>query len=125
MKNINRNIRIVAEPNGMDGFEVFIDFSGSREYLMSHRYNSFLYNMLKKGASLEEIKRWRPNESYKNTYRSKRSCLSMKAQRAVKYLLSEVEDYMLRREEEHMEAVLPYIETENGWTDPWDEIMAS
>ena len=37
------NIKVVAENAGQEhGFNIFIDFSGQREYLMYHRHNGLL-----------------------------------------------------------------------------------
>ena len=98
MKNSGSNIRIVAEANEMNGFDIFVDISGSREYLMSHRNNEYLYKMLAKGMYLDSIRRWRPNSSYRAHTHRARSVLSMKAQKAVRYLLAEIDDYLLHRE---------------------------
>ena len=61
MKNGARNVRIIAvNAAGKHGFDIFLDFSGQREYLMSHRHNGPLYSMLCDGAPLDEVRRWRP-----------------------------------------------------------------
>ena len=57
----NPNTRIYAvRNNNSNGFSVYIDISGKQEYVMSHRYNVFLYDLMKNGVSFSELKRWEP-----------------------------------------------------------------
>lgn len=56
MKDIN-NIRIFATSRfDRDGINLYIDFSGRREYLMRYRFNWNLYNYLKRGIPIEELR---------------------------------------------------------------------
>lgn len=58
MKRYNRNIMVVAENNGVrDGFNVFLVFSGQREYLFTHRHNGIMYGFLKGGICLGDLQR--------------------------------------------------------------------
>ncbi len=53
-----RNIIIYAQNNdGKDGFDIYLGLSGKNEYLMTHRHNAYLYNILKDGISLDEFER--------------------------------------------------------------------
>lgn len=62
-KNSVRNTRIIAENNeGKDGFHIFLEFSGRREYLMTHRHNGLLYNYLKDGVDLDDLRRLTPGK---------------------------------------------------------------
>jgi len=57
-ENMNRNVRLVAEGTyEHDWFDIYIDFSGTREYLMPHRPNGRLFSLLKDGVSISELKR--------------------------------------------------------------------
>ncbi|MBE6013749.1 MAG: hypothetical protein E7241_00070 [Lachnospiraceae bacterium] len=57
VEKMNRNVRLVAETSQKTGFDIYLDFSGNREYLMAHRYNKDLYNILKDGIKLVEFER--------------------------------------------------------------------
>ncbi len=84
------NIKVVAENAGQEhGFNIFIDFSGQREYLMYHRHNGLLYNELKNGKSLGDMKRWKANN-----YRGRRS---MKLERMMDHLNKVVDNYLVER----------------------------
>ena len=74
MKKNNRNIRVCAVNNGnRDGFNIYLDFSGQREYLIYHRHNGFgCFHVGRTGSSgLYEV---------------------------TKHLVSVINDYMLERE---------------------------
>ncbi len=59
------NLKLVAKDNMKKGiFAIYLDYSGKREYIMSHRYNAAIYNILVEGISLSEL------------YRSKRKIVS-------------------------------------------------
>lgn len=99
MKNLNRNVRISAENNGKaDGFNIFLDFSGRREYLMYHRHNGLLYDILKDGVAVDDIKRWKP---YKLYGRSKIYSGGVRADKVcsmVKHLITVVDEFIEERE---------------------------
>ena len=61
MKNEYNKIKVIAVNNkAKSGFDIYLEFSGRREYLMPHRHNAILYNILKNGISLRELKSGRP-----------------------------------------------------------------
>ena len=63
MKNINRNIRVVAENTDCSpGFNIYLDFSGQREFLMFHRRNGLLYSLLRDGICVGDLARWAPGK---------------------------------------------------------------
>jgi len=83
-----RNVKIHAVNDGAnDGFNIFVDFSGRREFLMHHRHNGLLYAILKDGIRLEALRRWRPDNYY-----------SAQLERMVAYLLREIESHIKSRE---------------------------
>ena len=52
-----KNVRIFATSKyGVDGINLYIDFSGHREYMMQYRYNKALYKRLRGGVALEELR---------------------------------------------------------------------
>lgn len=56
MKGLN-NVRIFATSRfERDGINLYIDFSGQREYLMRYRFSRVLYKHLKRGVQLEELR---------------------------------------------------------------------
>lgn len=57
MKNTN-NIRIFAtETENNDWINIYLDFSGQFEYVMSHRANDYLYESLKNGMNVADLER--------------------------------------------------------------------
>lgn len=59
MKNPDRGIRVFAVNNDKVHckFDIYLEFSGQREWLMICRHNGILYNVLKNGISLGELRR--------------------------------------------------------------------
>lgn len=58
MKRYSRNILVFAENNGnQQGFNVYLAFSGQREYLFTHRHNGAMFRMLKDGIRLADLQR--------------------------------------------------------------------
>ena len=93
----NNNIRVVTENrNGESGFNIYLDFSGKKEYLMGHRHNGLLYDFLKDGISVNEMKRWRPTGTVRKKNRSSGNH-SMRLQNMVEHLILVVDEYMLER----------------------------
>ena len=93
----NRNIRVLAKNNGdHDGFIIYLDFSGRREYLKHHRHNGLLYETLKDGIALDDIKRWRPPRT-SGGMKAKRNAAT-RLQRMVGHLITVIDEYMLERE---------------------------
>lgn len=93
------NIRLISVSNGNEsGFDIYLDFSGQREYLMSHRHHGVLFNILKDGIGLATLQREYPrrcglhHKGYASRMRSKR------CEKAVSHLLLVVDDYLSERE---------------------------
>ena len=99
MKKMNRNIRVIAENNGFaDGFNIYLDFSGQREFLMFHKHNGLLFSLLKDGICVGDLARWTPwkdNDGY--TYAKSRRRHSKKLISMVSHLLDVIEAYMEER----------------------------
>lgn len=97
MTKKNRNISILAQ-NTTDarGFHIYLDFSGQREYLMSHRHNGLLYDLLKDGVALDDVRRWRPSGNRKRgrSRRRREECLY----HMVDHLLDVADEYIWERE---------------------------
>ncbi len=92
----NRNIRVMAENNGnRDGFNIYLDFSGQREYLMYHRHNGLLYGLLKDGVVVADVRRWRPAQM--GAGRVGRTGAAQLYD-VVNHLVSVIDDYMMDRE---------------------------
>ena len=101
-----RKIRILATANHTDRFDIYLDVSGERHYLMSHRWNSPLYQLLKEGVSVDQLERAAQKKvvdvSYGRFYkkrcrpgRKRRKNISRKLENSVRHLHSAVEEYLL------------------------------
>ena len=108
MKNTNPNTHILADTHHIDGgFDIYLEFSGKREYLIMHRYNPFLYAALKNGVSLEQWRRekaWKPNSGVRN------GRMVRQLENAAKHLNAVIDDYLEHREE--------YLWTQPAHPDP-------
>lgn len=121
MKHINRNIRVIAENNeGNLGFNIYLDFSGQREFLMFHRHNGLLFSLLKDGVCVADLTRWTPwkgNGGYmyiaKGHQRHVKKLVNM-----VSHLLDVIEAYM----EERM--AVQKITPEGLYLTPWRKTAA-
>ena len=92
----SRNIRVFAENNGnKNGFNIYLDFSGRREYLMHHRHNGLLYGLLKDGAVVADVRRWTPAQM--GAGRIGRTGAAQLYD-VVSHLLTVIDDYMMDRE---------------------------
>lgn len=98
--NVSRNIRVVAENNGtVDGFNIYLDFSGQREFLMFHRHNGLLYELLKDGIRLDDLGRLEPRKYYSsaNCPRHAHRSRAKKLESGVNHLQDVITDYILER----------------------------
>ena len=98
MKVKEYNMRVIAENNGnRDGFNIYLDFSGQREFLMYHRHNGLLFGLLKNGMRTEALRRWTPSRAAKEvcSFNRKRVCGRMN--QMVRHLLEVVDDYLFER----------------------------
>ncbi|MBQ9521064.1 MAG: hypothetical protein IJR72_00660 [Oscillospiraceae bacterium] len=85
-----RNVRVFAtNRDNRDGFNIYLDFSGQREFLFTHRHNGLLYNLLKDGVRTEDLRRWTPRRG---------TASGQRLQGMVSHLLTVVDDYAAERE---------------------------
>lgn len=95
-----RNVKVVAENFRDDKFDVYLVISGEREYVITHRRNYFLYELLKRGVDLQELKREKPQDLYsKNDIKITRGS-ARKAINSLNYLLKVVDCVLYEIEEE-------------------------
>lgn len=60
-----KNIRVVAQNcNDVNGFNIYLELSGRREYIMWHRHDGILFNVLKDGVYLNTLKREKPHKLF-------------------------------------------------------------
>ena len=59
MSSPDRGVRVFAVNNEKvhSKFDIYLDFSGKREWLMMYRHNGVIFNMLKNGMPLSELRR--------------------------------------------------------------------
>ena len=100
MYNHLKNVRIYAEPNCFrTGMNVYLDFSGQQAYLMSHRNNAPLLDLLASGMRLEELERFTRTNSRRESQQKLRA--------SAKHILRSADEYIRY---EHLE--LPVLMTE-------------
>ncbi len=88
MKNqYPKNIRVYAYKNqDKTGFNIYLSFSGKKEYLCFHRANGPLYRIIANGISLSDLYRWKPNKVSRLN--------SKKLENSMKYLLRTIEAFI-------------------------------
>ncbi|MCR5518475.1 MAG: hypothetical protein K6F17_07890 [Lachnospiraceae bacterium] len=96
MKEQSKNVRVLVENReGEAGFNIYLEFSGRREYLMTHRRSGLLYGLLKDGASLSDMRRWKPSEIMIRAGKNPRNSCNRKLVNTVDHLLLVIDDYMM------------------------------
>lgn len=98
MKKYSRNVKVRAEnQDACRGFNIFLECSGQKEYLMTHRHNGLLFAILKDGVVVDDLRRWRPADwrGCTNNQYEKRN--SSKVYAMLGHLLCVIDEYMLER----------------------------
>lgn len=101
MKKGNRNIKVVAENiKNENGFNIYLVFSGKKEYLMQHRHNGLLYGFIKDGVCIEDIRRWSRGEQIpvKGATRRRSGQTFHRLDKSIRYLLANADKYIQERE---------------------------
>ncbi len=95
MKKESSQIKVIAKNNEkVHGFDISLIYKGRQEYLVSHRYNVLLFNLLKDGIRLDELRLWRPTAVYKGKDRRPMKNRSAQMESMVRHLVSVVDDYV-------------------------------
>ena len=102
MKN-ERNIKvIVRDRNRQGGFDVYLDFSGNSEYLMSSKYSYALHNILTaKDWSVGELRRMKPYKMWNQHWGGKDKVRKLES--SVRHLVDVIDWYLEERESEVLE----------------------
>lgn len=96
MKHYSRNILVFAEScTNMNGFNVYLDFSGQREYLFTHRRNNAMYGVLKNGIRLADLARGTRDMSLANLY----GRAAQQLRSSMRWLLVVIDEYIEDREQ--------------------------
>ncbi len=101
MKHSCRNIMVYAEKNGnRPGFNVYLAFSGQREYLYTHRYNQLMFRLMKDGIRLDDLKRRVQDLDYQGLFpRRGRFDAVDQLHRSMCYLMTMIDEYIAEKEE--------------------------
>jgi hypothetical protein len=93
MRNENNIKVVVRDRNNRGGYDVFLDFSGSLEYLMSFKYSYALHSVLmRKEWTVGEIRRMKPHKEW--NYRWGGKDKARKLDSSVKHLLDVIDWYL-------------------------------
>ncbi len=100
MKNL-KNVTVQAEENANNhGFNVYISFSGQREYVMTHRRNYFIYSLLRDGVDLKDLKRSRPFKVLQKHGFERYGITASKMEKTLTHLINVLDDYLYDFEDE-------------------------
>lgn len=73
MSNPDRGVRVFAKNNDKihGKFDIYLDFSGQHEWLMLYRHNGIIFNILKDGVPLADLRRFkgRDRDKFKHIIR--------------------------------------------------------
>lgn len=100
MNHYNRNILVVAENNRcQQGFDVYLVFSGQREYLFTHRHNGAMYCALQNGIRLADLQRSVREMDLQSIYKRRNGIVITKQLRnSMRYLLVIIDEYIENKE---------------------------
>lgn len=99
MKNIDRNAKVVFEKNGdKEGFNVYLDLSGQREFITVHKRYGMLYTVLKDGIFLSEMQRKKPIKIFHDHYGKNKRRATASFDNMMNHLSLVVNDYLAYRE---------------------------
>lgn len=69
-----------------DGFNIFVDIAGHREFVVHHRHNAPLYGLLHNGIHLNDLRRWKPKASQRQ--------INRKLVNTISHLIKVVENHL-------------------------------
>ena len=91
------NVRVFAKNNdNREGFNIYLDFSGRHEFLMFHRHDGLLYNLLKDGQSIRQLRDFNP-QKYSGCSSGARKNVRKRAEhlsRSLRHLNVVLDDYL-------------------------------
>ena len=89
------NINVHAVNDGSNpGFNIFLDFSGQKEFLMHHRHNGLLYRLLKDGVRLQELRRLEQRRSFVRRHKRRQN---RRLENLLQYLLKEADSCISKK----------------------------
>ena len=95
----DKNVKLFAVNHEQaNGFDIYLDFSGQREYLMWHRHNGIIYGILKDGINFGEFKRNKPHRLCALYGYEYSGSVSSKLDRIIKHIICNVEEYLRDRQ---------------------------
>ena len=98
-KSCYKNVRVFAENNEYhDGFNIYVELSGQREFVMCHRHNAPIYWLLTDGVWFNELKRCKPGQILKLTPHYKRCPRSADISGSVRHLIRAIDEYLQYRD---------------------------
>ena len=80
----NQNLYTLRARNGEHGIDLYIELGGSKHYVTTRRSNGLLYQKLKDGVTIGELRRFKPRQSR----------AEQKYFRTTQHLLKVVDDYL-------------------------------
>ncbi len=93
-----RNMRIQIAKKHEYGFNVYLDFSGQREYVITHRKNDMLYFLLKDGVVVSDLRNITMRELSGRLKMSITSRSVKKAANSLNHLMNVIDDYLTYRD---------------------------
>ena len=101
MKRYSRNILVFAENNGnQSGFNVYLEFSGQREYLFTHRHNGAMFRLLKDGIRLDDLQRGIQENNISIPLGSKANSIATRQiMNSMRHMMVVIDDYIADREQ--------------------------
>ena len=65
--NAIRNVKVLAVNNeNKAGFSIFLDFSEQQKFVMHHRHNGLIYQLLCEGIYLDDLRHWKPKPAHRH-----------------------------------------------------------
>lgn len=95
-----KNVRVICFNNTSNGLDIYIEFSGQQEYLMTYRRNGLIYDVLCRGISLDDLRRHEAKYIVTNSrhYNSVHKKSATQLRHTIDHILKVADEYMADRE---------------------------
>lgn len=95
-----KNVRVICFNNTSNGLDIYIEFSGQQEYLMTYRSNGLIYDILCRGISIDDLRRYDAKYivSNKMHYTKTHRKAATRLRHTIDHILSVADEYLAERE---------------------------
>ena len=95
-----KNVRVICFNNNKGSLDIYMEFSGQREYLMTYRHNGPIYDVLCRGISLDDLRRYDAKiaPTYSRIHLKEHKRTAGHLRHTIDHILNVADEYMAERE---------------------------